>query len=195
MTVAWQTPLPIPSGSVGGPYAADAAGDTFFVSITPYGSEDYSILALNACGRQLWQTGGISMGTQTNVLPSVIVAGDRAIAQFVNVDAFDIATGNHLWSVDLEALAGTSLRPADGDLSPLAAAQDGTVYTAFFTASGGTIVAIDRAGHAMPIASPRLACEITGLTLDGAGHVDVLCGPRVDAFTRAGSPAFSSDFP
>ncbi len=195
MSVAWQAPLPIPSGSVGGPYAADAAGDTFFVSITPYGSENYSILALDACGRKLWETGGISMGTHTNVLPSVIVVGDRVIAQFVSVDALDIATGNHLWSVDLEALAGTSLRPADGDLGPLAAAQDGTVYTAFLTASGGTIVAIDPAGHPMPIASPQLACAITGLTLDGAGNVDVLCGPRVDSFTREGSPAFSSNFP
>jgi outer membrane protein assembly factor BamB len=197
--IAWQTPLGQPEERVRGPVAADDAGTTYFFVARATNPTDYTLVALDSCGRVLWRTDPVAAPT-LNAPSSFLVRGDQLVAQWGGVDGFDRATGKHLWNVDLDALAGENLGLDDfSSIGPVIAAKDGTAYLAFETGATAALIAIDKAGHTTALATTPNEGSIVSLVLDGAGHLDVLFntalrGALVKSFTTAGATVFSASF-
>ena len=68
-TVVWRTPLPT-GVTFTGPQAADASGTTYFlgmISTPPDTHSAYIVVALDSCGRQLWQTAPVRAGFNLSI--------------------------------------------------------------------------------------------------------------------------------
>ncbi len=205
-TIAWQTSLDgraSPDGggmTFEGPLATDDAGTTYFLGTVGQYPSTYTIVALDSCGRQLWETAGTPTGQSSQVRPSVLVNGAQLVVQWDAVDAFDRATGNPLWHVDLNTIAGENLAGDDGaEIGPSTAAADGTTFVVFETGSLATLVAISPSGAPTTVATTPNQGDLISLILDAAGHLDILFnsaidGDYVESYTQAGAPVFSQAF-
>jgi outer membrane protein assembly factor BamB len=205
-TIAWQTSLGGGASLDGGgmvfegPLATDDAGTTYFLGTVGQYPSTYTVVALDSCGRQLWETAGTKTGLSSQVRTSVFVNGDQVVVQWDAVDAFDRATGRHLWNVDLNTIAGEDLAGDDSaEIGPSAAAADGTTFVVFETSSLATLVAISPGGAPTTVATTPDDGDLISLIVDAAGQLDILFnsaidGAYVESFTRAGARAFSDAF-
>jgi outer membrane protein assembly factor BamB len=205
-SMAWQLALvPGPMADAGamtfnGPWAADPTGATYYLGTAGAYPSTYSLIAVDACGHAMWRTDGTPYGQSSQVRPTLLVDGDAVVVQIGAVDAFDRRTGDHLWSVSLDALAGEKLASDDqAEIGPSAAAADGTVYVSFETATTMTIAAITAAGAPSVVARTPAQGDLISFILDAAGHLDVLFnsalqGSYVESFTRSGSAVFAAAF-
>jgi hypothetical protein len=198
--VLWQTTLTTDTYLVG-PMAADPSGDTYFAhdgflfnSTVAGGS---SIIALDPCGIVRWRVPW-NHAQKQDEQAFLMMSGERLIAENGDVEAFELASGAHLWTADLSGLAGA------GDLSGAylgapVAASDGTSYLTATNDEGATwLLAIDASGVAKVLASvPNIAPNGSpmALILDSAGRLDlslvesnVFRAPgAIDVFGRDGS--------
>jgi hypothetical protein len=215
-TQVWQVALPSDQVFTG-PWATDDAGYTYFLGLEPAQVPTaYTIVALDSCGRLVWRSSPRSPNTTSDTLWGVVVDGQRVLFQSGTVDAFDRATGAHLWNTDLDAFAGEVLAHDDqATAGPLAVSSDGTAYLTLGThvkpvgvayGRSTVILSIDTAGNPQKVADftadTGYTGAIEGFVLDAADHLDVLydadngfVGGTVTSYARDGSMVFSSAFP
>ncbi len=188
-----------------GPLASDASGRTYFLGTPPSSGpypDAYSVVALDSCGRQLWQTAqmpapGVAPPAAN---PTLLVSGDQVIVQWGSVDAFDTATGASRWSVDLNVVAGENLQ-LDGaaEVGP-SAASNGTLFVPLRTSTETVIVSIGPTGSPSILATipPSASGDLVSTIVDGAGHIELelnaMSGDLVESFSTTGAPVFSSAF-
>ena len=148
----WSTPLTT-FGYLVGPLAANPEGGTYFADdgFLAGGSVDGgpSILALTPCGNVAWRVAwGHPANTGTETF--LIVSGSRLVAVESDVEAFDLATGAHLWTADLLGFAaahGQGGLTADQVLvATPTVAVDGIVYVLFNAPAVVWLLAIDSTG-------------------------------------------------
>jgi outer membrane protein assembly factor BamB len=181
-TPIWSTPLTTDRYLVG-PLAANPEGGTYFADdgFLVGGSVDGgpSILALTPCGKVAWRVAwGHPANTGTETF--LIVSGSRLVAVESDVEAFDLATGAHLWTADLlgfAAVHGQGGLTADQVLvATPAVAADGTVYVLFNAPAVVWLLAIDTTGAVSLLATVPIDGDggfATDLILDVAGRLDV----------------------
>jgi outer membrane protein assembly factor BamB len=181
--------------------AADPSGDTYFAhdgflfnSTVAGGS---SIIALDPCGIVRWRAPW-NHAQKQDEQAFLMVSGEQLIAEHGDVEAFELASGAHLWTADLSGLAGAG-DLSDAYLGAPVAASDGTSYLTATNDQGATwLLAIDASGVAKVLASvPNIAPNGSpmGLILDSAGRLDLslaesnvfLAPGAIDVFGRDGS--------
>jgi outer membrane protein assembly factor BamB len=180
-----------------GPLAADPSGATYFAydpSVLGQPGRP-SLISIDSCGNVLWRVPWDHRKVDY-VRLYLMVSGDRLIAHYGDVQAFDLVTGQHLWTADIAGLIGSSKIFID---TPVAAA-DGTVYlVAMDVAAPATttsIVAIDSNGAARvlgPVPNVKDTTFVTDLILDSTGQFDLsLTGGNV--FRTGGTPGTINTF-
>jgi outer membrane protein assembly factor BamB len=213
----WQVALP-GDQLFTGPWATDDAGFTYFLGTdSAQLPMEYTIVALDSCGRLVWRSSPRSPNSTSDTgSPGIVVAGQRVLFQSGTVDAFDRATGEHLWNTDLDAFAGELLAHDDqASVGPLAVSSDGTAFLTLGThvkpvgteyGRSTVLLSIDTVGNPQKLADVTADTgytgEIDGFVIDAADHLDLLyydykgvVGGALTSYARDGSMVFSSAFP
>jgi hypothetical protein len=173
-TELWKTMLTSDRLSLWGPFAADPSGATYFAddgSVFGDSEQEPTLISLDGCGAVRWRVPWNHAPTQNGAF-SLMVIGDRLIAEFGDVEAFASSDGSHLWTADLSVLGG----PTGVYLGNPVGAENGDVYLAATTPDGVRLVAIDSTGAAKVIAAVPNAVPngaVTDLILDATGRLDL----------------------
>jgi len=209
----WSTTLDTGALRLVGPLSADAEGGTYYAAAES-GLYTKTILALDACGALRWQSDIEGVVAANGVLTRVMVAAGRLLLVSPgNVVALDIASGEHLWTADLQGFGeagGLGVPPGKVVALGFAAARaDGTVFTTIANDLDVWIVSVSPEGdkihpvakidhYLSPMSYPLSAQE---LVIDAAGDVILAgrassgSGAPVHAFTPEGEAVFAVTLP
>jgi len=180
-TVIWKTTL-VTDRYLVGPMAADPSGATYYVDdgflfggVVDGGS---TIMSLDPCGNPRWRTPWNHFYNDS-VTTHLMVSGSRLIAVNGDVRAFDLSTGDELWTADLVTWAREQglgdVSGSDSIMAPVVTA-DGTVYLTAYTASQTWLLSIDMTGApslVAPVPDTADGGFATDLIVDNVGNLDV----------------------
>jgi hypothetical protein len=179
--VLWQTTL-VTDRYLVGPLAADPSGATYYVDdgfevggVVDGGSR---IMSLDECGNLRWNKPW-SHYYNDSVSTHLVVSGSRLIASNGDVRAFDLATGDELWTADLVTWGnqqGLGDLSGSDSLGAPAVTADGTVYLTAYSMAQTWLLAIDTTGApsvVAPVPGTTDGGFATDLIVDNAGQLDV----------------------
>lgn len=209
--VAWRSTLTSERGLVG-PLAADAQSDTFFAIdpalVSRPSSAPPTLLSLDRCGAPRWRVAWTHFQNRSVLVHGLVTQG-RLLVGDGDLQAFDAATGAHLWTLDLVAYAAAQgLGDVTGSnaLRRIVADLDGVAYALVQSRDLAFVLRVDATGAAstllrVPTTPDR--SSVGDLVLDAGGRLvfpltftNVSPGPgALYAFTRAGAMRYRLELP